>query len=116
MPVGLEVRTFEQLERLVGAADLVVPRTVVAELDRLAADGSGTAARAASVGRSLAADRCREIGDAAGSADASIVGLAAASVVDYVVTNDAALRHRVLDTGIPVISLRGRTQMEIIHP
>ena len=115
MPVELDVRTFDHIERLLGAVDLVVPQSVLQELDELAT-GAGKAATAASVGRELAETHCRTVDDTAASTDASIIGLATAEAVDYVATNDAAVRAAVLDAGIPVISLRGRTQMDIIRP
>jgi hypothetical protein len=95
MPVELDIRVFDELDRLVGDADLVVPRAVVAELEKLGEAGNGEEATAASVGRDLAA-RCR--------------------VADYAVTNDRPLRDRLLERGVRVIGLRGRTTLEITEP
>ncbi len=53
-PVEANLRPFEELDRVLGAVDPVVPSSVLRELDRLE-DGSGEAATAASVGRDLAA-------------------------------------------------------------
>ena len=115
MPVELDVRAFDHLERLLPHAEYVIPESVLIELDQLATT-HGKAATAATVGRQLAEEHCRIIDDTADSTDASIIGLAATKVVDYVATNDAAVRAAVLDAGIPVISLRGRTHMDIIQP
>ena len=115
MAVELDVSPFDEIERLLGAADLVVPRTVLAELDRLS-EGNGSEAAAARVGQKLADQYCRPIETAEGSADAEIARLATNDDVEFVVTNDTPLRRQVLDAGIPVISLRGRTKLGIIRP
>ena len=115
MPVELDVRTFDHIERLLGAVELVITESVQAELETLS-QGSGKEATAASVGTELADKHCRVVADTADSTDASIIGLATARAVDYVATNDAEVRTAVLDAGIPVISLRGRTQLDIIQP
>jgi len=108
-PVQADVRLFEELDRLVGDHEPVVPRAVLAELDRLAADG-GEAATAAAVGRDLAA-RCTVVDTAADNGDDALVALAAD--VAYVVTNDRPLRDRVGATA-RTIGLRGRNKL-IIH-
>ena len=114
MPVELDVRVFDELDRLVGDADLVVPRPVIAELEKLRDAGNGEAATAAAVGRDLA-DRCREVGSAASYADDAVVELAD-GVDGYAVTNDRPLRDRLLERGVRVIGLRGRTTLEITEP
>lgn len=116
MPVELNVRTFEELERLVGAAELVVPQAVLDELERLRDEGTPDEAAAARVGYELATERCRAIGGDSRGADRVLADLAGGEAVDYVVTNDAPLRRRILDAGVPVISLRGRTKLTIIQP
>ncbi len=116
MPAQLDVRLFDELERLLGDADIAVPDVVVDELDRLATSGTPDASGAAAVGRSLADERARSIPTDGTDADPAIAALAADGIPDYVVTNDAPLRNRVLDADIPVISLRGRTKLAVIHP
>jgi hypothetical protein len=117
MPVELDIRVFDELDRLVGDADLVVPRAVVAELEKLGEAGNGEEATAASVGRDLAA-RCRVADTEASYADDAVVELAAGDgdAADYAVTNDRPLRDRLLERGVRVIGLRGRTTLEITEP
>ena len=128
-----DVRLFDELDRLVGDADLVTVPSVRDELDRLSA-GSGEDARSARVGRDLAVDRCRVVEppapatadagpDAAGgtdteyeTADDALVALASAGRVDYVITNDRPLRDRILAADVPVIGLRGRNKLELTRP
>jgi hypothetical protein len=115
MPVECGVRVFEELDRLLdGDYELVVPRPVLDELDRLA-DGGGTEGRAASVGADLA-DRCRTVETTASYADDAVVELAVAADAPYVVTNDRPLRDRLLERGVRVIGLRGQNKLAVTQP
>jgi rRNA-processing protein FCF1 len=114
MPVECDVRVFEELDRLVTDPDLVVPRSVVVELDDLA-DGGGEAGRAASVGRDLA-ERCRPVGTDADYADDAVVELATDDFDGYVVTNDQALRDRLLERGVRVIGIRAGNTLAVTEP
>jgi hypothetical protein len=117
MPVELDVRLFEELERLLGttteALDLVVPAAVVAELERLAT-GGGEEGVAASVGADLA-DRCRVVDTDASYADDAVLELATGEGA-YVVTNDLPLRSRLLERGVRVIGIRGQDKLQITEP
>ena len=114
MPVELDIRVFEELDRLVGDADLVVPEPVVAELEKLRDSGTGTEATAAAVGRDLVS-RCQVIETEESYADDAVLELAAGDG-DYAVTNDRPLRDRLLERGVRVIGLRGRTTLQITEP
>jgi len=114
MPVEVGVRVFDELERVCGDYDPIVPDVVRAELARLA-EGDGKAATAASVAVDLA-DRCTTRETDGRYADDEIVALAEAGAVDAVCTNDAPLRERVLVTGVPVIHLRGRNELTRTRP
>jgi rRNA-processing protein FCF1 len=115
MPVECDVRLFAELDRLgFDEGDCLVPRAVLAELEKLSA-GAGEAATAASVGRDLA-DRCSVREAAADYADDAVVELAGQDDVTHAVTNDAPLKRRLLDRGVPVISLRGRNKLAITQP
>jgi rRNA-processing protein FCF1 len=138
MPVECHLRLFEELDRVAadrtdvataggsartGAdpadggdrADLVVPRAVVAELERLA-DGAGEAATAAGVGLGLARERCRVVAHDARSGDEAVFECATRDGVAGAVTNDGPLRRRLLDAGVPVISLRGENKLAVTRP
>jgi rRNA-processing protein FCF1 len=113
-PVERDVRLFEELDRLLGEAEAVVPEAVLAELDRLAA-GAGEEARAARVGTDLA-ERGRTVDTNERSGDDALVALAEAGEAEYVVTLDRPLRDRLLSAGVPVVETRGRTRLEIREP
>lgn len=119
MPVELDVRLFDELNRLLGSSEetfeVLVPQPVIEELRKLA-DSGGEAGMAASVGHDLAVDRCVPIDTEASYADDAVVELASEGTADYVVTNDQALKERVLETTVPVISLRGTNTLAIRDP
>ena len=113
-PVEANVRLFEELDRLLGSYEAVVPAAVLAELDGLQS-GAGEEAAAASVGADLAG-RARTVETEESYADDALVELAAAGRIDYVVTNDVPLRDRLLAADAPVIGLRGRNALAITEP
>lgn len=115
MPVECEVRLFEELDRLLSdAEEYLAPEAVRDELDKLA-DGAGNEATAATVGRDLL-DRCTLAPAEADYADDAVLELATREDVTHAVTNDNPLKRRLLDAGIPVISLRGRNKLGITQP
>ncbi|ELY53205.1 PIN domain-containing protein [Natronolimnohabitans innermongolicus] len=132
MPVELDVRLFDELDRLLGgvprtpgsasgdqpradALEPTAPQAVIEELRRLSEKG-GTEGTAANVGHDLATERCLVVDTEASYADDALVELAREGTVDYVVTNDRPLRDRVLETSTPVIALRGRNKLAITQP
>ncbi|OAQ52232.1 nucleotide-binding protein PINc [Natrinema mahii] len=115
MPVELDVRLFDELERLLDAYEPTIPQAVLEELRRLSEKG-GQEGTAATVGHDLATERCLVVDTEASYADDALVELAREGNVDYVVTNDRPLRDRVLEAGRPVIALRGRNKLAITQP
>ena len=130
MPVECNLRLFAELDRVtadltdVGVGvetgaedgfDPAVPRAVLAELERLAA-GAGEAATAAGVGLDLARERCRVVEHDATSGDEAVFECATRDGVAGAVTNDGPLRRRLLDAGVPVISLRGENKLAVTRP
>ena len=126
MPVELDVRLFDELDRLLGGVshsdangdeplESTVPQPVLEELRRLSERG-GAEGTAANVGHDLATERCLVVDTEASYADDALVELAREGMVDYVVTNDLALRDRVLEQDIPVLALRGRNKLAITQP
>ena len=114
MPVECDVRVFDELQRLLGSVDPIVPEQVLAELESLS-DGASEEATAASVGLDLA-DRCQVVDAGPEYADDAVLAVAQRDSVEYALTNDRPLRERLLEAGIPVISLRGNHKLAITHP
>ncbi|WP_256296215.1 PIN domain-containing protein [Haloarchaeobius salinus] len=115
MPVELDVRLFDELDRLVEGVDPVAPQAVVEELRRLSEKG-GEEGTAANVGHDLVTERCLVVDTEESYADDAIVELAREGHAAYVVTNDLPLRDRVLDAGVPVIALRGKNKLAVTQP
>ncbi|QCS41383.1 PIN domain-containing protein [Natrinema versiforme] len=115
MPVELDVRLFEELDRLLDDYEPTIPQAVLEELRRLSEKG-GTEGTAATVGHDLATERCLVVDTEASYADDALVELAREGAVDYVVTNDRPLGDRVLEASRPVIALRGRNKLAITQP
>ncbi len=115
MPVECDVRVFEEIERLVSATDLLVPEAVLDELAKLA-DGRGKEATAASVGLDLARDRCESVAHDEDYADDALVEVAEREDVTHAVTNDGPLKRRLLDAGVPVLSLRAENKLTVTQP
>jgi uncharacterized protein len=115
MPVELNVRLFDELDRLLGVYELLTPQPVIEELKRLSENG-GAEGTAANVGHELATERCLVVDTEESYADDALVELAREGAVDYVVTNDRPLRDRVLETNRPVIALRGRNKLAVTQP
>ncbi|USZ70406.1 PIN domain-containing protein [Natronosalvus halobius] len=115
MPVELDVRLFDELDRVVGSYEPTTPQPVLEELRRLSERG-GEEGTAATVGHDLATERCLVVDTEESYADDALVELAREGVADYVVTNDLALRDRILEAGIPVIALRGRNKLATTQP
>jgi rRNA-processing protein FCF1 len=112
-PVEVDVRLFEELDRLLGEYEAVVPEAVLAELEALSR-GAGEAATAASVGADLGRRECEVVEHDAGDADDAVLELGREA--DYAVTSDVPLCERLLEANVPVIRLRGRTKFEITEP
>ena len=115
MPVELDVRLFDELDRVLDSYELTTPQPVIEELRRLSEKG-GTEGTAANVGHDLATERCLVVDTEASYADDALVELAREGSVEYVVTNDRPLCDRILETGIPVLALRGRNKLAITQP
>ncbi len=115
MPVELDVRLFDELNRLLNGYEPVTPQAVVEELRALSEKG-GTEGIAASVGHDLATERCLILDTDASYADDAVVELAREGTADYVVTNDQPLQQRTLDASVAVIGLRGKNKLAITQP
>jgi rRNA-processing protein FCF1 len=114
MPVELNVRLFDELDRILPPGyELFVPEAVLDELSKLSS-GNGEEATAASVGADLA-ERADPVEHDADYADDAVLEVAR-ELEATVVTNDRPLRDRLFEAGIPVIGLRGHDTLERNEP
>lgn len=115
LPVEVDIRLFDELERLLGAVDPIVPAAVQLELGRLAEAG-GRDGRAARVGLTLAQSRCRAVSTDATPADDAVLELATGGSAAYLVTADRALRDRALQADVPVVGPRAGQRLVVHRP
>jgi rRNA-processing protein FCF1 len=101
----------KELARLLDAYEIVVPLAVIQELKVLSTRRTGETQRHANAALTYA-QRYKTIETQAASADEAVME-AAIKVQGVVFTNDAALRHRLRDEGIPVLLLRGRKKLAL---
>jgi len=113
MPLEFGIDLFGNLTELLGACDTYVLDEVIGELRGLTI-GSGRNPAAARFGLAVSA-RCTEIPplDEDIPVDDKIVRRAE-EFNAIVVTNDKALRKKLLDKRIPVVVLRSRSRLELI--
>ena len=114
MPYQFRIDLFEELRDLLGSYEPVVLAEVVHELTSLSG-GHGKDAAAARLGLDLSR-KCTlvESGSDEGSVDERISGFAGRHG-GMVLTNDRALRNRLLMERIPVISLKNQKKLGVIR-
>ncbi len=113
LPIEHNLRLFDELERVLGAVDPVVPDAVVAELDRLS-DSGGQPGKAASVGLQLVDRHCEIVPSETSNADDAVLAVATQLHV-VVVTADIELIERAHDAGLSVVRPRGHHHL-ILEP
>jgi uncharacterized protein len=114
MPGQFGIDLFTELQGMLGTVELCVLSDTRIELEKIAR-GKGRDAAAARFALSIFA-RCTVLtgSKAGGSVDEQIVHCAASDGI-VVVTNDRALRNRLLNEGLQVISLRRQKALTIIR-
>jgi rRNA-processing protein FCF1 len=96
-----------ELQRLLGKVDMLVPSSVIDELERLS-----KTKRDASAALALIEKRGFEVTKVRGKGDKAIFDLASERRCP-VLTNDRALRERLRGRSLPVIFLRGLSKLDI---
>ena len=99
----------KELDRLLGAYHVVVPKAVVRELQMLAQRASGQKKAAAAL---KLITKFETVDDDATSADEALLNIAV-KTKGIVVTNDTELRDRLRSRRIPVIFLRGKKKLAL---
>ena len=106
LPFRTGIALDAEVERLVPGAEIAVPSSVLAELDRLAARG----VRHAAAARELAARRRRV--EAEGRGDRAVVA-AATALGAAVLTADRELARALLARGVDVLVPRDRARLSL---
>ena len=99
----------KELARILGSFDIVVPSTVVKELDFLSKEGKGVKKIKAKASLKLI-EKYEIIGVDGNNADDSLIRLAKI-INGIVVTNDKDLRKRLKEVFVPVVFLRSKKKL-----
>ena len=115
IPLRFGVDVFEELQRLFGRPILcIIPTPIIAELRLLRLDAQPSFKKEINFALGLT-DRCKVINEDVGPGETvDDVLIRIALETGYpVATNDADLRQRLREVGIPVVYLRQRAFLEI---
>jgi rRNA-processing protein FCF1 len=107
MPFQFSVNMDSELDRILGAYELVVPSSVIEELGNVEREQRASEARAAL--RLAARYRCHPV---KGRGDDAVLA-AAVELGAILLTNDAVLRKRALAAGLRTICMRGKGHLEL---
>jgi rRNA-processing protein FCF1 len=108
MPFQFNINLDSELTRLLGSYKVIIPTSVIDELNRLASSGEPPAW----IKPALSLAQKYEKEPVSGLGDEAIFTLAC-KYKAIVVTNDRILRSRLRSNGLKTISLRGRTHLVI---
>ncbi|MCS7120644.1 MAG: nucleotide-binding protein [Nitrososphaerota archaeon] len=114
VPFQFHIDIFDEIEALLGRFEPLILRPALMEIEKLARKGSTKKQKAALAALDVAR-RCRIIDvecEQVKSIDDLIV-LAAQRLVCIVATNDAGLRRKLREIGVPTIFVRKRQHLEI---
>jgi rRNA-processing protein FCF1 len=98
----------DELTRLLGKVEIVIPKPIVEELNYLSENGKGRKKRLAKPALELIKDY--KVIDSEGKGDDSVLNLAK-KLKAVVVTNDKELRNRIKQESLKSIYLRGKKRL-----
>lgn len=101
----------KELDRLLGRYHIVVPTAVIEELQMLAMRGIGQKKIAAGL---KLIGKYDTIDQKADTVDETLIKIAE-KTHGIVVTNDTKLRKQLKNLGVPVIFLRGKKKLALVH-
>jgi len=120
MPYKNRIDIFQEIDRLMAdkpGYELSVTQSVRCELERLAQEARGEDKVAAGLGLQLLEDKKVKVIEAEGAlgADAQIIALAGGNRAATVVcTNDRALKKRLREMGVSVITMREKDHLDYV--
>lgn len=108
IPFESRIRIEEELVRLLGPVEGLVPEAVLQELARIAATARGQ--RAANAKLALSLSRRFSYRPSEAAADAAVLELARRENA-YVFTNDKELLRKAIERKLPVIRVKGQSHL-----
>ena len=111
LPYQCGINLEKELNRLLGICRIIVPRTVVEEMEHLA-QKEGSVGRAAKLGLSIVQKRGFRLVETENSGDDGVLETAL-RMDAAVLTNDKELKKRAKELNLPIIYLRGEDKLEM---
>ncbi len=111
MPYQFGINIEKELNRLLGICRIIIPRTVVEEMERLAEE-EGEVGRAAKLGLSIIKKKGFRLVETENKGDDGVIETAL-KMDAAIVTNDKELKKKAKKYNLPVIYLRGGNRLEI---
>lgn len=111
LPYQFGINIEKELNRLLGICRIIVPVSVIKEIEKIASQ-SGGAARAARLGLNIIKKRGFQIMETDMDGDDGVIDVAL-KMNAAVVTNDKELKKRAKEFSLPIIYLRGENKLEI---
>jgi len=111
LPYQFGINIEKELNRLLGLCRIIVPRTVVEEMEKLAEQG-GETGRAAKLGLSIIKKRGFRLMETESKGDDGVLETAL-KMDAAIVTNDKELKRKAKELKLPIIYLRGEDRLEM---
>lgn len=111
IPYQSGINIEKELTRLLGICRIIVPSSVVEEMERLAGEDGGTG-RAAKLGLSIIKKRGFRLMETESKGDDGVLETAL-KMDGAVVTNDRELQERAREMNLPIIYPRGENRLEM---
>jgi len=111
MPYQFGINIEKELNRLLGICRIIVPRTVVEEMEKLAEEG-GEVGRAAKLGLSIIRKRGFRLVETKSKGDEGVLETAI-KMDAAIVTNDKELKKKAKELRLPIIYLREGCKLEM---
>ncbi|HEC88198.1 MAG TPA: hypothetical protein ENI52_02660 [Thermoplasmata archaeon] len=111
MPYQYGINIEKELTRLLGICRIIVPRTVVEEIEKLSEE-EGKIGRAAKLGLSIIKKRGFRLMETENMGDDGVLETAI-KMDAAILTNDKELKNKARELNLPIIYLRGGTRLEM---
>ncbi|MCD6512670.1 MAG: twitching motility protein PilT [Thermoplasmata archaeon] len=112
IPYQFGINVEKELSRLLGICRIIVPKSIVEEMERITERG-GSEARAAQLGLSIVKKKNYRVVETEARGDDAVLE-AALKMDAVVVTNDKELKNRAAELGLSVVYMRGENKLEMM--
>lgn len=111
MPYQFDINIEKELNRLLGVCRIIVPRSVVEEVEKLAEKG-GETGRAAQLALSIIKKRCFRVVETSCKGDDGVIETAI-KMEAAILTNDKELKKKAKEMRLSIIYLREGEKLEM---